>query len=67
MGGVVIKPDQIIISGDALAADMVAANVLEEFYRGFQVEMTDNLFHHAATLGFEPKTIDDVVIKEASV
>ncbi len=67
MGGVVIKPKQIIISGDALAADLVAADVLEEFYRGFQVEMAHSLFQHAGTLGFGAKTIDDVVIKEASV
>jgi uncharacterized protein (DUF362 family) len=67
MGGVIIKPEQIIISGDALAADMIAADVLEEYYRGFQFEMAHNLFTYAATLGFGAKTIDDVVIKEVSV
>lgn len=66
-GGVLIKPGQIIISGDALAADMVAADVLEEFYRGFQVEMVQSQFQHAGTIGFGAKTIDDIVIKEASV
>ena len=56
-----------IISGDALAADPVAAEVLEEFYRGFQVEMVRSLFQHAADLGFGAKTLDDIVIQEASV
>jgi uncharacterized protein (DUF362 family) len=67
MGGVSIKPKRIIISGDALAADLVAAEVLEESYQGFQAEMAQSLFQHASTLGFGAKTIDDVVMKEASV
>jgi uncharacterized protein (DUF362 family) len=66
-GGVLIKPKQIIISGDALAADLVAAEALEEAYRGFQVEMLQTHFQHASKLGFSAKTIDDIVIKEASV
>jgi uncharacterized protein (DUF362 family) len=67
MGGVSIKPKRIIISGDALAADLVAAEALEESYQGFQVEMVHALFQHAGTLGFGAKTIDDIVVKEASV
>jgi uncharacterized protein (DUF362 family) len=66
-GGLSIKPGRIIISGDALAADLVSAEVLEECYQGFQAEMVSTHFHHAGTLGFGAKTIDDVVIKEASV
>jgi uncharacterized protein (DUF362 family) len=66
-GGVLIKPERIIISGDALAADMVAADVLAEFYQGFQVEMMHSHFQHAGMLGFSAKTMDDIVIKEASV
>jgi uncharacterized protein (DUF362 family) len=67
MGGVIVKPKQIINTGDALAADLVAAEALEECYRGFQVEMVRSLFQHAGELGFSAKTIEDVVIKEASV
>jgi uncharacterized protein (DUF362 family) len=66
-GGILIKPERIVISGDALAADLVAAEVMAELYQGFQVEMVQSYFNHAGTLGFGAKTIGDIVIKEASV
>jgi uncharacterized protein (DUF362 family) len=66
-GGIKIKPDRIIISGDALAADLVAAETLVEFYDGFQLDMAKPHLDHAADLGFSVKTIDDIVKKEVSV
>jgi uncharacterized protein (DUF362 family) len=66
-GGITIKPERIIISGDALAADLVAVEVLEEFYEGFQVEMAQLHLQHAGKLGFSAQTIKDIVIKETSI
>ena len=66
-GGVSIKPEQIIISGDMLAADWVAANLLAEFYDGFQVEMARPHLEHAAKIGLGVAGLDDVVIKEGTV
>jgi len=66
-GGVSIKPDRIIISGDTLAADWVAANLLAEYYDGFQVEMARPHLDHAAKIGLGAAGLDDVIIKEVTV
>ncbi len=66
-GGVSVKPDRIIISGDSLAADRVAAEVLAEYYDGFQVEMAQPQLDHAAHLGLGAASIDDVIIKNVTV
>ena len=66
-GGVSVKPDRIIISGDSLAADRIAAEVLAEYYDGFQVEMAKPHLDHAAHLGLGAASIDDVIIKNVTV
>jgi uncharacterized protein (DUF362 family) len=66
-GGVSIKPDRIIISGDMLAADRVAASLLAEYYDGFQVEMARPHLDHAAKIGLGAAGLDDVIIKEGTV
>lgn len=65
--GVSVKLDRIIISGDSLAADRVAAEVLAEYYDGFQVEMAKPHLDHAAHLGLGAASIDDVIIKNVTV
>ena len=66
-GGVSIKPDRIIISGDTLAADWVAANLLAEYYDRFQVEMARPHLDHAAKIGLGAAGLDDIIIKEGTV
>lgn len=66
-GGVSVKPDRIIISGDTLAADWVAASLLAEYYDGFQVEMARPHLDHAAKIGLGAADIDSVIIKEVTV
>jgi uncharacterized protein (DUF362 family) len=66
-GGVSIKPDRIIISGDMLAADWAAANLLAEYYDGFQVEMARPHLDHAVKIGLGAAGLDDVIIKEVTV
>ena len=65
-GGVISEANRIIISGDQLAADRVAAQVLAECHDGFQVVMAEDSFNHAATLNVGAASLDDVVIKEAA-
>jgi uncharacterized protein (DUF362 family) len=66
-GGIGFDADRVIISGDCLAADRVAAHVLAEFYSGFEVSMADETFNHAAALGLGVNGLDEMVIKEASI
>jgi len=66
-GGISIKPDRIIISGDTLAADRVAAGILAEHYDGFQLEMAQPHLDHAASLGLGVASLDDVIIKEVKI
>ena len=66
-GGISIKPDRIIISGDTLAADRVAAHTLAEHYDGFQIEMARPHLDHAASLGLGAASLDDVIIKEVKI
>ena len=65
--GVSVKLDRVIISGDPLAADRVAAEVLAEYYDGFQVEMAKPHLDHAAHLGLGAASIDDMIIKNVTV
>jgi len=65
--GVSVKLDRIIISGDSLAADRVAAEVLAEYYDRFEVEMAKPHLDHAAHLGLGAASIDDVIIKNVAV
>jgi uncharacterized protein (DUF362 family) len=66
-GGELFDGGRIIISGDMLAADRVAAHVLAELYSGFEVSMTDETFNHAAALGLGVNDLNDMVIKEVSI
>ena len=66
-GGVSIKLDRIVISGNMLAADWVAAHLLEENYDGFQVEMARPHLDHAAKIGLGAAGLDEVIIKEGTV
>ena len=66
-GGISLKADRIIISGDALAADRVAAEVLAECYSGFKTEMAILQLEHAAHLGLGALNRDQIVIKDVSV
>jgi uncharacterized protein (DUF362 family) len=66
-GGISLKADRIIISGDALAADRVAAEVLAECYSGFKTEMASLQLDHAAHLGLGALNMDQIVIKDVSV
>ncbi|MFC1543179.1 DUF362 domain-containing protein, partial [Candidatus Neomarinimicrobiota bacterium] len=65
--GVSVKLDRVIISGDPLAADRVAADVLEQYYDGFQAEMASPHLDHAAHLGLGAASIDDMIIKDVTV
>ena len=66
-GGKLIKPKRIIISGDMLAADRMAAEVLAEFYDGFQIEMARPHLDHAARMGIGVAGPEDAIIKEVTL
>ena len=66
-GGVSRKPERLIISGDMLAADVVAANVRAEVYDGFQLEMAEPHLDHAEKLGIGARNLNEMVIKETEI
>lgn len=65
-GGIGFDANRVIISGDPLAADLVAANVLAEFYDGFDISVTDLTFNYAAALGLGVNDPEGIVIKDVS-
>jgi uncharacterized protein (DUF362 family) len=66
-GGISRKADRLIISGDPLAADRVATEVLAECYSGFITEMAKPHLDHAARLGLGAVSLNDIVIKDVTV
>lgn len=66
-GGIRKEAGRVIISGDTMAAERVAAQVLEECYEGFKVSLTDLMFSHASKLGLGVGSTSEIVVKEASV
>ena len=65
-GGIPREANRVIISGDPLAADRVAAGVLAECYDPFEVAVTDDTFSHAARIGLGTALLDNIAIKEAT-
>ncbi len=66
-GGIVKRANRLIISGDILAADIVASEVLAEVYDGFSTKMAKLQLNHAASLGLGISNTDNVVIKETTI
>jgi len=66
-GGISLKADRLIISGDPLAADRVAAEVLAECYAGFITDMAKPHLDHAARLGLGAVSLNDIFIKDVAV
>jgi uncharacterized protein (DUF362 family) len=64
-GGIPRQADRVIISGDAVAADSVAASVLAECYEPFSIEAVDDTLNHAVSLGFGVAGGDGIAVKEA--
>lgn len=67
LGGRSRKADRLIISGDPLAADRVAAEILAECYSGFITEMAKPHLDHAARLGLGAVDLNNIVIKDVTV
>ncbi len=65
-GGIPREANRVIISGDPLAADRVAAGVLAECYDPFEVAVTDDTFNHAARIGLGTATLGNIVIRKAT-
>ena len=66
-GGVIIDTNMLIISGDSMAAELMAAKVLAKQYPDFQPSSIDDTLGHATALGLGVAGLDDVVLKEATV
>jgi hypothetical protein len=56
--------NRLIISGDQLAADIVAADVLKEVCEEYDIGPTKGTFEYAARLGFGVGDRDGIRIKE---
>jgi uncharacterized protein (DUF362 family) len=65
-GGVIVDANRVIVSGDSLAAEIAAADILQECYPDFQVTTIEDSLKHAAALGLGAASLEDVVLKEAS-
>lgn len=65
-GGVVLDANRVVISGDSLAAERVAATVLHECYSDFDVSMIEDTFGRAAMLGLGESAIGNIAVKEAT-
>ena len=59
-----VEAGQIIVSGDPVAADRVAANLLASKHDGFKVDMVESTFKRANELGLGVYSLEDAVIKE---
>jgi len=67
-GGIKIKADRLIISGNALAADLVAAQLLDDCYDEFEFAMARPHLDHAADIGFGGlRSQENIVVKEVTV
>lgn len=62
-----VDAGQLIVSGDPVAADRVAANLLASKHDGFKVDMVESTFKRANELGLGVYSLDQAVIKEAKV
>lgn len=56
--------NRLIISGDTVAADVVAANLLKELYEPYEVGFTKDTFEHASVLGIGNCDLGNVIIKQ---
>ncbi len=61
------EANRLIISGDPLAADIVAAEVLQELHEPYDLGFTKDTFEYAAKLGIGAGDLDGIKIKEAEV
>ena len=59
--------NRLIISGDSLAADIVAARILKEVYEPYDMGFTRDTFQYAARLGIGVANPDLIVLKEVEV
>ncbi|MFC2173322.1 DUF362 domain-containing protein, partial [Acidobacteriota bacterium] len=60
------EANRLIISGDPLAADIMAAKVLKEVYEPHELGFTKDTFKYAAKLGIGVADPDGIVLKEAA-
>lgn len=65
--GLPLEANRLIISGDSLAADMVAAGILKEVYEPYDLGFTRDTFKYAAQLGIGVANPEKIVIKEVEV
>ncbi|MBP7866352.1 MAG: DUF362 domain-containing protein [Acidobacteria bacterium] len=65
--GVPRRADRLIISGDPVAADVVAARVMKEVYEPYDLGDTRHTFQHAEKLGLGVAEVDRLEIIETSV
>lgn len=61
------EANRLIISGDPLAADIMAAKVLKEVYEPYDPGFFKDTFEYAARLGIGTADPDGIVLKEAQV
>ena len=59
-GGEVIDTNLIVVSGNVLAADLIAAEILDQFDPTFENEMVTAGFRYMATLINGPNSVEDI-------